>query len=982
MRPDIIKSLSIKSEKLVLKWNKTFQQRVSEYIQGHASVFEGIYKNIEELKNKNENATAADFYEFHTNNLILLKSLYTTLKPKSESNEFLEMVTSGLTKDVDSLEARIDDFFNTGFDYTGGRIGSSRFLYKTGNLFYHFCSIPIYIRNIYAKIFRKPLKPLRQRQHTIYFRNIIKGFLMDEYIVNARESIFEIQKKVAKLAFNLFEIESTLINTNYSFENVTVEPISFDDLYLELSKIELFFDNYKPILITLLEKSGTWEFPGLYIRYKKKFNYKNICERVDSTYKLWDSTFYALYEDWRFREGLFSFISTIKKQQSDTLKIYSDKLERTINPVIIGKKAYLEQLLKQIPEPEAIDDSSLKHFFSSEVYKLRKEVNKQNIVVDFNKTSSEIEKILIKIELDIEEALKKMPVKSGVVRSPDYEKGIRKSDIYFFSPQEFVDYKFTPLFIKNIQSASEDFKDNFRGLINEISDFDQIIDFSLDMAISMLNSQNTQDETVFMFKEGMKRSLNILEHITKISENLLQTKEKELAGFYVHFINNIKNLDNNDSILGIYSSLLKSKAINESIKKRKRIFLHLSHSISVLGAFFRKQVDVVVTVNASIRKKLKLENAPVFVSSEISNYLSQINKRIYNLPVIYRYLFENAPVKEINLFLSRQQEVEKIDSALKDWKAGNYAATLIIGENGSGKSSLLYHYLQTAKGSYKVYNFTIKRFYYSDDDFYLLMQEVFDNNNLKTEQDLIEHLDLAEGKQIIVLDGLERTFIRKPGGFKCIQKLLSFIVSTNSQAFWICSVSLHACNYLNKTISIKENFDYLVELNNLDSNEIRKIILKRHRLSGYIVQYEGDLNIKENNKKTKDRQIQLEKEYFEELNRFADSNLSLSFYFWLESISEFSDKELYIKKFVSPDFAFLETLSVEKIYTLLLIVLHGKISVDLHASVCNQSTQKSLKVLTILKEDSIIVLKGEHYMLNGILYRHVIQLLKNKNLIH
>ena len=72
------------------------------------------------------------------------------------------------------------------------------------------------------------------------------------------------------------------------------------------------------------------------------------------------------------------------------------------------------------------------------------------------------------------------------------------------------------------------------------------------------------------------------------------------------------------------------------------------------------------------------------------------------------------------------------------------------------------------------------------------------------------------------------------------------------------------------------------------------------------MQYEGDLNIKENNKKTKDRQIQLEKEYFEELNRFADSNLSLSFYFWLESISEFSDKELYIKNFVSPVFAFLE----------------------------------------------------------------------------
>ena len=108
----------------------------------------------------------------------------------------------------------------------------------------------------------------------------------------------------------------------------------------------------------------------------------------------------------------------------------------------------------------------------------------------------------------------------------------------------------------------------------------------------------------------------------------------------------------------------------------------------------------------------------------------------------------------------------------------------------------------------------------------------------------------------------------------------------------------------------------------------------------------------------------------------------LELFFWLESISEFTDKELFIKRFVSPDFAFLETLTADKIYTLLLIVLHGKITVEIHASFCNQSTQKSLRILTILKEDSLLILKGDDYMLNGILYRHVIQLLKSKNLIH
>jgi len=981
MQSDTIKSLGIRTKNLMLGWNHIYRQKVTEYIQEQKNILEGIRKNIEELKNKNNSATLTDLCEFHANNLLLVKSLYSSLKSKSETREFLEMVKTGLLKDVDSLDANITDVYNTGLEYTEKGIGSIRLLRKAGNFFYYFRNIPRYIRNAFAKLLKKPPKPLKQRYHTIHYQDIVKGFLLDEYILFIRNSIFEIQKKQAKLAYELFELEGTIINSNYKFENVTFETFPFDDLNVELSKIEHFLDGYKSDFFILLEKSGTWEFPGFYIRYKKKRKNKNVWEQIESTYKLWDSTFYALYEDWRFREELFTFISIIKKQQSEVLKIYFAKLDKTINPVIVNKRAYLEKLMEQVPKPETIDNSSIKHFFTLELYKLQKEVKRQNIVEDFNKTSSEIEKILMKIEVDIEAALEKMPDKSGVVRSPDYEKGIHKSDIYFFSPNEFVDYKCIPPFLKNIKSTTEDFKENFREIVNEFSDFDHIIDFSLDTAISMLNAHNSQDDIVLMFKEGMKRSLNILDHISEISENLVDTKENKLAGFYVDFIDNIKNLDNNDSILGIYSSLLKSKAIEESKHKRKKFIGYISLSVTFLGSLLKKQLSTLANYYSSIRKKLKLDKAPVFVSSEISNYLAEINKRIYELPVIYRYLFENAPVKEINLFLSRQQELEKIDNALKNWKLGNYAATLVIGENGGGKSSLLQHYVQTVKGSYKVYNFTINRFYHSENDFYVLMQDIFDNKNLKNEQDIIEQLDFAKGNQIIVLDGLERTFIRKPGGFNCLQKLLSFIVSTNYKALWICSVSLHACIYLNKTISIKENFDYLVELNHFDSDEVRKIILKRHRLSGYIVQYEDDLNIPDN-KKSKDRQSQLEKDFFMELNKFADSNISLSLYFWLESISEFTDKELFIKRFVSPDFAFLETLSADKIYTLLLIVLHGKITVDIHASICNQSIQKSLKVLTILKEDSILILKGANYILNGILYRHVVQLLKSKNLIH
>ena len=982
MHNDTIKSLSEKSERLVVAWNNTIKPIVSEYVREQATTLQRIRENIETLINKPGKPAEKDLCAFHARNLELLKSLNPNLKSKTEIKDFLNTLKAGLMMDADNLDSIITDSYTNGLGYTEKASLGSKILRKAGDFLFYIENAPLQINNGIAKFRKKQPKPLKERSHNIYYRDIVKGFLINEYILFSLKSVSEVQKKLTHLAHNLFQLEGQIINDNYNTENVKVNPLVIDDINEDIENINDFFKGYKSEFISHLKKSGTTEFPGFYIRFRKKRNVRNIFSQAEETCKQWDSTLYALYEGWRFREELYTFISTIKNQRSEVLNLYTEKLKKTIHPVIAQKRTYLEQLIKQVPEPDLTNNAMLKHFFTSELYKLHKEGNTQSAVGNFSKTGLEIEKLLQKTEVDVNKALEKMSARSGVVRSPDYMNGIDKSDIYFFSPSEFINYKCIPPFFKSIKLSSDNFKEQFQKIIAEFSDFDQIIDFSLDTAISMVNTQSNQEETILMFKEGMKRSLNILDRTTLIGDDILHMRDNDLEGFYVEFIENIKSLDNNDRILSIYSSLIKLKAIEESKNKRGKIFGGLSQVAKSVGSFIKRQYTMLIDSYYSIRKKLKLDKAPVFVSSEISNYLADINTRIYKLPVIYRYLFENAPVKEINLFLSRRKELEKIETALKDWKSGNYAATLVIGENGCGKTSLLQHYIKTIKGSDKIYYYTIHRFYHSEKDFYTLMQDLFDNENLKTEKDVLQHLELLKGNQIIILDGLERAFIRKPGGFECLQKLLSFIVSTNNMALWVCSVSLHACNYLNKTVSIKENFDYMVELNTLDADEVRNIILKRHRLSGYVVHYDDEQNMTPDNKKAKDRQIQLEKEFFMQLNRFSGSNISLSLYFWLESISKFTDKDLFIKKFSTPDFTFLETLSSEKIYTLLLIVLHGKISVDIHASVCNQSTEKSLKVLTILKEDSILILKGNNYMLNGILYRHVIQLLKSKNLIH
>ena len=59
------------------------------------------------------------------------------------------------------------------------------------------------------------------------------------------------------------------------------------------------------------------------------------------------------------------------------------------------------------------------------------------------------------------------------------------------------------------------------------------------------------------------------------------------------------------------------------------------------------------------------------------------------LPTIYRSLFRLAPIEDRRFLVGRDQELDGLEQALKDWDAGRFAACLVVGGRGSGKTSLL-----------------------------------------------------------------------------------------------------------------------------------------------------------------------------------------------------------------------------------------------------------------------------------------------------
>src|SRR5262249_2575408 len=59
------------------------------------------------------------------------------------------------------------------------------------------------------------------------------------------------------------------------------------------------------------------------------------------------------------------------------------------------------------------------------------------------------------------------------------------------------------------------------------------------------------------------------------------------------------------------------------------------------------------------------------------------------LPPLYGLLFRIAPVEAQRFLTGAEKELAGLEQAVKDWDAGRFAACLVIGDRGSGKTSLL-----------------------------------------------------------------------------------------------------------------------------------------------------------------------------------------------------------------------------------------------------------------------------------------------------
>ena len=322
------------------------------------------------------------------------------------------------------------------------------------------------------------------------------------------------------------------------------------------------------------------------------------------------------------------------------------------------------------------------------------------------------------------------------------------------------------------------------------------------------------------------------------------------------------------------------------------------------------------------------------------------------LPEEYLERFTLYPLQNKDFLKNREQELKSLELAFDNWKIIK-SPLLVVNDPGEGGTSLLhastYIYpnakiLETnqAIDSYKKLIGILTNF--------LRISEEF--KNLK---DLEKYINESEENEVIILENIERLFIRRIKGFDLLEDFLLFLHATKNKIYWIISINKYSFYYLNRVKFFESHFPSIIHLEPIPKKQLKADILDRNQ--GYQIVYLKPNKISKKIEKqlkkasTEERQIILENLFFKKVFAFAKGNISKAILYARNSAYNVKSKTVFMKPI---QIKAIEDLSLNELFILEAIFQHRSLSVkELNIVLRNSDRQSRLSIEKLLERELI-----------------------------
>lgn len=308
-------------------------------------------------------------------------------------------------------------------------------------------------------------------------------------------------------------------------------------------------------------------------------------------------------------------------------------------------------------------------------------------------------------------------------------------------------------------------------------------------------------------------------------------------------------------------------------------------------------------------------------------------------PAIYRRLFSPVPVDIPDFYVERPRLEKECLEAVDRWFHGHATSILISGDSGSGKRTLVHHVLPIRLFS-KYHDIAeeqlqIVRLDEEDETerelceaFFPLLQDAYPRTFHELGQQLGAHGD----KRIVFVENADKIYSRTREGLALCERFLAMMERTAGQILWILLINRPAATLLNTSVQLSDYFTDVIHVDPLDSEDIEKIIVSRHKVSGFDISFlEPEfryLDRLHHPLMTNDAIRNPRREFFDRLGRLSGGNPLLALLYWLESVHlDPADKSrVLVTPLPEQEISLTEHLSIEKKLLLATLVQHSALS--------------------------------------------------------
>jgi len=866
---------------------------------------------------------------------------------------------------------------------------------------YKLSLVPIRLFNSLRIIFKREPRAIRFWYHTVRFQSLIRYHLKYQFLRDLENHRNLINQQLAITMNNAWELLNSALHDESEyldngkikmeaqwqvieekFKNIKVE---FKRLVEDLRQDYIgLIENRIDLLLKDYPLTGTIEYPDRILKdknLKRKFKKSEILWEVNS--KGWNNTFYAIYDDWRSDLEIYTLRN---KLIAETFLI--GEMQNSDEYRFRKEFAVIDQVFNDTLKKLQTEGINIRKVLLETKYSITKNLNNKAIPAVAEKLSMKnFSGLINKFENAIELSLEVLSDSHIVVKSENYKRPLKSNELERISVSDLISFEMLPKLIEKLSSIRNLLFVKLAEVNESVFDLDNIAVFALETAITNSEDPNSSEsESLKIALEGIERAKMKLGQISKRIDSLYQNNYIEILKSILNFNAQLKSYTNNENILNLKVRIVKSMAIEQSKALRKEFKHKVFHALKYIGIkvlyVFRYAYEGLI----KFRKKFLLTAPKPVLSREVSDFLSNSRKKIDGLPILYKSLYRIQPVRDRELFVGRAGEITKLKKAYNNWLGGNYAATVLIGEKWGGTTSLISNFITTNQFSYRIHRIIMNERILESGQLISRISRELGLNEIHDLDTILDSINNLPSKRIIILEDIQKIYLRKVNGFDSLKMLFRLINDTNKNIFWLASCTIYAWNYLKNAISIHEYFSHIILLERLNEQEIVEIIKKRNRISGLNVIFQPE-NSKSIRKKIKglseeEQQVILQKMYFDDLSDFSESNISLALIFWLLSTREITENKLIIGHFEKPDLSFVNVISIDRVLTFLALILHDGLNESELSEVNNITQEEARFIIMMLLEDGVIYKDNSNYLVNPMIYRNVIKLLQSKNLIH